>query len=81
MNTSWYILLQEACKATGDNFETLICTLTKEEMREPFGITPGLPFTAWSDRYVYFPAMYDGSVWVEWVSRSPNNKPTKHVGG
>ena len=31
----------------------------------------GKPFTAWTERRVYFPAMYDGSVWVASAPRNP----------
>lgn len=70
---------------TGDCFENITCTLSKEELEAEFysgfGSPNGKPFTAWSDKYVYFPACYDGAEWIEYVSRNPDGQPTEHVGG
>lgn len=68
--TNWKELIREA----SDGDEIIACTLTEEELLQPFnagyGIPNGKPFTAWSDTYVYFPTEYDGT---EWVSRVPRN--------
>lgn len=61
------------------------CTLTDAELDvdfdDDFGGNDGRPFTLWTAGRVYFPVTYDGSEWVESVSREPDGKPTKHVGG
>ena len=77
--TSWTKLL--------DSFEDeiLACTASKEEMDKEFddgyGGREGIAFTAWSKDWVYFPAVYDGSEWVDRVPRNINDYATPHVGG
>ena len=91
MNT-WRGLITEAlgdnCAAWGD-VEAM--TLTEAELDEPFGqgakSREGRPFTLWTKWRVYFPACYDGQVWVASVPRHPGrdyglkNEATSHVGG
>jgi hypothetical protein len=38
-------------------------------------------FTAWTSRRVYFPATYDGDVWVTSVPRDPCDWAMEPVGG
>lgn len=80
-NTNWKMLIE--VEAKGD--EIISCTLTDAELLEVFdddrGGVNGKPFTAWSDKYVYFPAVYDESEWVERVPRNPCDEATDHVGG
>lgn len=84
MATTWRQEFLDIFEDTGDSFETIICTLTDDELDvefdEGFGIVKGKPFTAWSEKYVYFPAQYDGKEWIEYVSRNPNGEPTYHIG-
>jgi len=60
-------------------------TLSEEEMDREFdsdyGAEEGLPFTAWSKDWVYFPVGYDGSERVRSVPRNPNGEATPHLGG
>ena len=83
--TTWRKEFEKAFEFTGDSMENIICTLTPDELDVEFdsgyGGTNGTPFTAWSDNYVYFPACYDGSEWISFVSRNPDGKPTEHIGG
>lgn len=46
-----------------------------------YGRSEGCNFTAWGGKYVYFPAVYDGSEWVECVPRNPCLIATPHIGG
>jgi hypothetical protein len=46
-----------------------------------FGCSEGCSFTAWGEKYVYFPAVYDGSEWIECVPRNPCLEATFHIGG
>jgi len=46
-----------------------------------FGGSEGCHFTAWGGKYVYFPAVYDGSEWIECVPRNPCLIATTHIGG
>ena len=83
--TNWKELLLDAFKETGDTLDAIETTLSEEEMERTFssgfGGSEGLPFTAWSDGYVYFPVVYDGAEWVGFVPRNPCNKATRHWGG
>jgi hypothetical protein len=60
-------------------------TLTSAELDRAFdtgyGGEEGVPFTAWSDDWVYFPVCYDGAEWVGYVPRNPCSIKTKHWGG
>jgi len=52
-----------------------------DEFHNGYGSSEGCAFTVWTTHYVYFPGVYDGKEWVASVSRHPDGKPTKHVGG
>src|ERR1043166_4730365 len=64
----WYDLLKQAMEADGENFDARICTLSEEGLRAEFDYWPngqefandtkGAPFTAWGERWVYFPLVY-----------------------
>lgn len=82
--TTWRQEIKEC--AAGDVI--ISCTLTDAELDAPFEVGFGgmtgagaLQFTAWSEAFVYFPACYDGRVWVARVPRNPCDLKTKHVGG
>lgn len=70
-------------EANGD--EIIECTLSKEELDvefdSGFGGSCGKAFTAWSEKYVYFPVVYDGAEWVGRAPRNPCDEATDHVGG
>jgi len=82
---SWKQMFEEIFKETGDSFENLQLTLTKDELSKEFdsgyGGVEGMPFTGWSENFVYFPVCYDGAESIGFVSRNPNNEPSYHVGG
>jgi len=78
---NWKDMIDEAA---GDD-RIIACTLSEDDLIEEFysglGRIKGKPFTAWGEKYVYFPVVYDG---VEFVGRAPRNpcgEPTDHVGG
>jgi len=78
---NWKGLIENA--ADGDKI--IACTLSDSELLKEFyggyGGHEGKEFTAWSEKYVYFPVVYDGA---EWVGRAPRNicdEATQHVGG
>ena len=54
-----------------------------KEFHDGFGSSEGVVFTLFTERHVYFPAVYDGSEWVASVPRNPPEQPTPtcHVGG
>ena len=82
--TTWRQMFVDVLRITGDSLDDLTLTLTDAELDVEFdcsyGGAEGKPFTAWSERYVYFPASYDGSEWIAFVSRHPDGKPTEHIG-
>lgn len=84
---SWRRDISKTLRLNGESWEDVeSCTLTKEELDLDIDSSgdsgrPGLPFTLWTKRYVYFPAVYDGVVWVAFVSRNPDGVSTEHVGG
>lgn len=63
----------------------IACTLTEEQLLREFdsgyGGTEGDAFTAWSEKYVYFPICYDGAEWVGKAPRNPCDEATGHMGG
>jgi len=46
-----------------------------------YGGSEGPHFTAWSEKRVYFPGVYDGAEWIDSVPRHPCDEATKHIGG
>lgn len=83
--TTWHKLLKEAFEESGDDFSKMVTTLTDEQLNKEFdngwGTSEGDPFTAWGDRYVYFPVVYDGAEWVGRAPRNPCNEQCTHAGG
>lgn len=86
LNTTWRKQLTAAFaknKESWDDVESI--TLSEEQLNCKFypgyGGSEGDPFTVWTKNRVYFPVVYDGSEWVESVSRNPDGKPTAHFGG
>lgn len=82
--TCWYDLLSEACQKTKEDVDSLVTTLSDEELHRSFfcgyGTIEGAPFTAWGSMFVYFPVVYDGSEWVGYAPRNPCEKATAHWG-
>ena len=86
MNTTWRQQLTLRMRECGESFEDIeSSTLTDEqldyEFNNGYGGSEGPAFTVWTKHRVYFPAVYDGAEWVEWVPRNPNGEATSHVGG
>ena len=82
---SWGQELLRVIKANGEDLGTLNTTLSDEEMAREFeggyGRVEGVPFTAWTENFVYFPLSYDGCEWVGSAPRNPNGVKLKHQGG
>ena len=52
------------------------------EFYDGFGGSEGVPFLIWTEKYIYFPAVYDGSEWVEMLPRDPSTPFVPwHIGG
>ena len=83
---TWRFLLTNAMAEHGESLSDIVAnTMSEKEMDKEFyggfGGTEGCPFTVWTKNRVYFPVVYDGSEWVDSVSRNPDGKPTNHMGG
>lgn len=82
---NWKEMLIEVFKETGDDFEKMETTLTDEELVKEFddgyGGIEGTPFTAWGEKYVYFPVVYDGAEFVGYAPRNVSDIKTSHWGG
>lgn len=84
--TTWRKELTEALAGHNESWvDVEASTLSDEQMNAEFdpnwGSTQGCSFTVWTKKRVYFPACYDGSEWVESVSRVPDGIATDHIGG
>lgn len=81
---SWEELIKEAL-ADEDHFKDLYINIDSKELKRKFdtgmGAIEGVPFTAWSKNWIYFPAVYDGKEWVAKVPRHPCDIKTEHIGG
>lgn len=82
---SWNSMLKNEFEQNGDDFSKMKTTLNTEDLNREFdtgfGASVGDPFTAWGERYVYFPVVYDGSEWVGSAPRNPCDTVTNHQGG
>lgn len=81
---SWYEMLKEKMEDDGEDFEKRICTLDETALRVEFdssvGSIEGAKFTAWGEKWVYFPLMYDGSESVGHAPRYPCGIAMRHQG-
>ena len=76
---TWKDSLIERCLENEDKLEDLILNITDKELNSSLDIE--LSFTAWSDNFVYFPAMYNGDYWVASAPRNPCDKKVEPIGG
>lgn len=83
--SSWRELIQYEREDRGDLDGALVCTLSEPELDVRFdsgyGLPEGKPFTAWTERRVYFPICYDGAESVGSAPRNPCDEATEHQGG
>lgn len=78
---NWKKMLEEVA---GED-KIIACTLTDMQLIEEFdsgyGGEEGRSFTAWGEKYVYFPICYDGAEWVGSAPRNPCDEASEHQGG
>lgn len=72
----WTTLQEEEYDSNEDSYHNNVeCTLPTNELHRLFdtsyGGIEGVGFRAWTDDFVYFPTVYDGSEEVASVSRNP----------
>lgn len=84
--TTWRTEIGVHLDELGLDWSAVIATtLSDAELDEDFddgyGGEEGVPFTAWTESWVLFPAKYDGSEWVASAPRHPCDIATNHVGG
>jgi hypothetical protein len=82
---NWNEMLLECMESNKDSMDNIIHkvpdnedTYTRE-FDDGYGILCGLPFTIWTNDYVYFPVRYDGAEWVSCVPRNPCDEATDHI--
>lgn len=51
------------------------------EFDTSYGLAEGPEVLAWTEQYVYFPVVYDGSEWMGRAPRNPTSHGQPHVGG
>lgn len=83
---TWRNLLTESFQKNGEVFADCEgCTLTEAELDAEFddgwGSSEGKRFTAWGQKYVYFPVVYDGSESIGYAPRNPCDEAMLHWGG
>jgi hypothetical protein len=82
--TNWRELLSRAQDQNGDKGELKKIYPPNIDLDREFdcgfGTTNGEPFTAWSDKWVYFPIVYDGAEWVGSAPRNPCEVAMPHQG-
>jgi len=75
---------KELIKAEAKGDVIIACTLSEEELLFDFddgsGCNEGECFTAWSNKYVYFPVICEGREWVGRTPRNPCDEETSHQG-
>lgn len=83
--SNWYDMLKEEMKYRGDAFPPVCCTLSEDQLRvefdDSYGGVEGQSFTAWGEKWVYFPICYDGSESVGSAPRNPCDISLDHQGG
>ena len=72
---------KEFGRYSNDGILTISLDWLDIEFYDGYGTSEGLPFVLWTEKYVYFPCVYDGSEWVESVPRSPTATKVEHFGG
>lgn len=82
---NWGNMLKEAFAENKEDYSKMETTLSEEGLNKEFddgyGGSQGDPFTAWGEKYVYFPVVYDGAEWVGSAPRNPCEEKCSHVGG
>jgi hypothetical protein len=77
-------MIKNEMRVYKESFKDIISiTIDKNELMQEFDgnsfKVKGKPFTAWTEKRVYFPTEDDGVEGVASVSRNPDNKATYHI--
>ena len=83
--TTWRKEIADEMQVKGDEGPLIAAapdwSVLDVEFDSDWGSHEGQPFTAWTERRVYFPVVYDGSEWVGSAPRDPCDEACTHVGG
>jgi hypothetical protein len=83
--TTWRALLRECMEVQEDEGPVLAWAPSEDAFDVTFypgfGGAEGPSVLAWTADYVYFPAVYDGSEWIDSAPRNPRPEGQRHVGG
>ena len=82
--TTWRGLISDAMVINVETWDDVVAHTVPDldqDFDDGLGSCDGHPFTLWTTERAYFPACYDGAVWVRSVPRNPNAEQTRHVGG
>lgn len=77
---SWRELMEDAFLINDDSWDNLVQFNGDIDTKFDcgYGSEQGPSFTLWTTKYVYFPLEYDGSEWVGWAPRNPDDSQKKH---
>lgn len=84
---TWDELIRREMEKHGETWRDAVsaCVVDDKSMgrkfNDGFGTSEGDPFTVWTEKRVYFPAVYDGAEWCASVARNPGGPATEHIGG
>lgn len=77
----WRILFEEEALKNNEDFGDIIYYFPPDlKWEQNFKSGYEKDFTVWTNEHVYFPATYDGTLWVASVPRSPCERATAAVG-
>jgi hypothetical protein len=85
-DTTWRVILTKAMALNEETWKNVEAHTFNDET-DPYPnlradrVESRLAFTLWTKDRVYFPATYDGSYWVDWVSRNPDGNAKEAIGG
>lgn len=83
--TTWRKNLLKACANDGEDFDKLQFAgeegFLDKEFDGGYGSSEGPHFTAWGEKWVYFPIVYDGAEWIGRAPRNPCDIAMAHQGG
>jgi hypothetical protein len=73
--SNWYDALKQIMNANSDDFNTKVCTLKDEELKQEFKDGNGCfnSFIAWGENNVYFSINCDGEDLIEFAPRNPED--------
>ena len=88
MKVNWRDKLERELESNGETLADVVSAVPpldhpewRREFNDGYGGSEGCSFAVWTGGFVYFPAVYDGSEWVESVPRNPNGFAIDHIGG